>query len=636
MMRARLTVNSGIAWPRVCEVGADGVVNLGRNRENTIVLHDRHASRWHAQVFATNGRWFIRDQGTTNGTRLDGEPIVHERPLVDGQEIAIGEVRLVFNLHEAKTEKLPGPATTTACDEALSEEKDTPAPTAARLPGDIGGDLPDTVLQADELTVLFRFMNESLAADTPHRLVSLALETVQKQTRADLTGFLSLDAEAPELLLVVPEQASVDKHLSQQLTHKVLREGRAVWLSCTADVESESLSHVRDAVCVPLCAGPSSSPLGALHVYKSNRPFSEREVRFCQVLANSLANALHALRARCALEADNSRLRVHAATAGEMLIGESSVMRQLRDQIARLADCPCNVLILGESGVGKELVALGLHRQSQRGNGALVPVNCAAICATLPESQLFGHKRGAFTGATADHPGLFMQADLGTLFLDEVGELPLDIQAKLLRALETKRFLPVGARAEVKADVRILAATNRDLESEVREGTFREDLFYRLRVTRIKVPPLREHLEDVPALAAHFLGRLSAEYRRRVVLSEGALQRLQNYSWPGNVRQLRSVLEAAVAMAGNHDVITAADLHLEAEPSGPVDRPPSLDLEVLEQWAIREALTQTGGNNTKAAVLLGIHRDTLIAKLKKYNIERRPATSNGHRGGTPG
>jgi len=271
-MRARLTVNSGIAWPRVCEVAADGVVNLGRNRENTIVLHDRHASRWHAQVFANNGRWFIRDQGTTNGTRLDGEPIVHERPLGDGQEIAIGEVRLVFNLHDAKTERLPSPA-----GNGEASEEPTPQPAedephvVPRLPADVGGELPETVLQADELTMLFRFMNESLGADTPHGLVSLALQTVQRQTRADLAGFLSLDAEAPELLLVLPEQAAVDKQLSRQLTHKVLREGRAVWLSCSADVESESLSNVRDAVCVPLRAGPSSSPLGALHVYKSKR-----------------------------------------------------------------------------------------------------------------------------------------------------------------------------------------------------------------------------------------------------------------------------------------------------------------------------------------------------------------------------
>jgi DNA-binding NtrC family response regulator len=246
-----------------------------------------------------------------------------------------------------------------------------------------------------------------------------------------------------------------------------------------------------------------------------------------------------------------------------------------------------------------------------------VPVNCAAITASMPESELFGHKKGAFTGATRDHNGFFLQADMGTLFLDEIGELSLEIQAKLLRALETKKFRPVGGSAEVKADVRILAATNRDLEREAREGNFRKDLLYRLKISTVEVPPLREHPEDIPELAAHFLAHLNAEYRRRVTLSAAALARLGSYSWPGNVRQLRSVLEAAVAMASPGGTIHPADLHLEAEPSAPAGGPPCLNLEELETWAIRAALDQTGGNKTQAARILGIHRDTLITKLKK-------------------
>ncbi len=630
-MRARLTVHSGNASPRTCELKDGAVANLGRDRENTIILYDRHASRQHAQVFASNGRWFIRDQETTNGTRLDGAPVRTESPLGDGQEIVIGDVRLLFTLESAKTEKLPQQV-----PGGRTEEKACDTPDVVSGRGAAGAVPDETALQADELTVLFRFMNDSLNEDAPQGLVTLALKVLQRQTRADLVGFLSLDPDNPELRVVLPEQAAIDGHLSRHLTQKVLREGRPVWLNASHDVESESLSNVRDAICVPLriapggmgeAPGAAPATLGALHVYKSHHHFSERELRFCQVLAASLASTLHLLRGRRILEADNSRLRVHASS-GETLIGTSAAMRQLREQIARLADSPANVLILGESGVGKELVALGLHRQSRRADEPLVPVNCAAICANLFESQLFGHKRGAFTGAVSDSPGLFLQADLGTLFLDEVGELPADVQAKLLRALATKRFMPVGGLTEVKADVRILAATNKDLEREVREGGFREDLFYRLRVTRLRVPPLREHLEDVPALVEHFLVLLNAEYRRRVCLSEGAVQRLMSYSWPGNVRQLRSVLEAAVAMAGEYDTINAADLHLDLEPSGPCDRPPSLDLEALETWAIREALAQTGWNNTHAAPLLGIHRETLINKIKKYRIER-PSNGEG-------
>jgi DNA-binding NtrC family response regulator len=655
MMRARLTVSGGIASPQVYELHEGAVVNLGRNRDNTVVLHDRHASRWHAKVYASNGRWLICDQNTTNGTRINGETIDHERELLDGQEIAIGDVRLRFSLDAATTAEMPCATALLGADAngtakpRLGPAAGTPdephvvaaAPQEAR--GSADGDTSPTVLHHDELTALFRFTNESLNEDTPQRLVTLALEVVRRQTRADLAGFLSLDDE-PDFKVVLPEQAAVDRQLSRLLTQTALREGRCIWRRPDSDC-SESLAHFHDAVCVPLRLGPALGPgarpagppglagtekggpgpfLGALHVYKSLQPFSEREVRFCQVLAGSLASTLHVLRARRALEADNSRLRVRAASPGDALLGDGPAMQQVREQIRRLADRPCNVLIVGESGVGKELVALGLHRQSRRHNEPLVPVNCAAICATLPESQLFGHCKGAFTGATRDHPGFFLQADMGTLFLDEVGELPLDIQAKLLRALETKKFTPVGARTEAKADVRILAATNLDLEREVREGKFRPDLFYRLKTTCIRVPPLREHPEDIDVLADHFLDRLNAEYKQRVTLAPATRDSLRRYSWPGNVRQLRSVLEAVVAMAGDHAVIQPADLHLDPESNTPSGRPASLKLTELEDWAIREALTQTGGNNTQAARLLGIHRDTLIAKLKKYGIDRAP------------
>jgi Nif-specific regulatory protein len=240
----------------------------------------------------------------------------------------------------------------------------------------------------------------------------------------------------------------------------------------------------------------------------------------------------------------------------------------------------------------------------------------------MPEAELFGHVKGSFTGAVDNRDGLFLQADDGTLFLDEIGELSLEIQAMLLRVLETRKFRPVGGKAEVKANVRIIAATNRDLQREVAEKRFRQDLFFRLGMP-LKVPALREHLDDIPALVNHFLGRLCVEYKRRVTLTEAALNRLQTYCWPGNVRQLRSVLDTAVAMSES-GVIHAGDLHLVDELNVPQgEGPASLNLEELEMWAIRRALTQTGGNNTHAAKLLGIHRDTLIAKLKKYQIDRK-------------
>lgn len=605
-MHARLTVESGHASPRVSELERTRHLRLGRHRESDVILQDKHASRHHAEIFFRDDRWVLADQTTTNGTRIDGATIQGEVPLAHNQVISVGEIRLRFHVMSG------------------SEEPTAESP-ALELPDEARGDA--TTFELDELNALFHFMNGTVGETSPDRLVRAALEALLTQTGSTLAGYLSLD-DSPELRLVLPVQASVDRHLSRRLTQQVQQLGRLVWL-CSPEgraFESESLSSFHDAVCVPLRAslpgGGVEAPLGALHVYKTTRPFSQRQVRFCEVLGGSLASSLHLLRTRRALEADIDRLRVHSPSGGDELIGSSAAMAQLRQQVRRLADGPATVLIFGESGVGKELVALGLHRQSRRSRGPLVTVNCAAITGSMAESELFGHVKGAFTGATRDHPGFFSQADMGTLFLDELGELSLDLQAKLLRAIETRCFRPVGARADQRADVRILAATNRDLERESREGRFRRDLFYRL-TTRVVAPPLRDHPEDVPEFARYFLARLNGEYRREVRLSEPAMERLMAYTWPGNVRQLRSVLEAAVAMAGEGALLNAGDLYLPDDRGAvTTDCPPSLNLEALEEWAIRHALDRTDGNNTQAARLLGIHRDTLINKLKKYRIEK--------------
>ncbi len=475
-------------------------------------------------------------------------------------------------------------------------------------------------------------MTASLSETTPHGLVTLALTTILRQTLANVAGFLSLDAEEPLFRLVLPAQAEVDTQLSRRLTQRVQRENRAVWLGSdrSSDLDSDSLAGFRDALAVPLRLGhatadeTASEPLGALHVYKSNRLFSEREVHFCEVLGGCLAGILHVLRTRRALEADNTRLRDHAAGPNDILIGDSPAMKQLRQQVSQFARLPCTVLITGESGVGKELVALSLHQHSPRRPGPLVTLNCGAIPATLAESELFGHEKGAFSGAERERLGCFLRADQGTLFLDEIGDMPMAEQVKLLRVLETKSLRHVGGDDEVKVDVRILAATNRDLKRAIHDNRFRKDLYFRLG-TVIHVPPLRDHLEDVPALVEHFLTRLAVEYRRRFTLSASALDRLQSYSWPGNVRQLRSVLETAVATTEGN-IISSRSLDrllLDEQFSAASEQLPTLNLEELEARAIRQALTQTGGNNTQAARLLGIHRDTLIAKMKKFGIERK-------------
>jgi transcriptional regulator with GAF, ATPase, and Fis domain len=489
-MRARLSVETGAASPLVSELTPTETIRLGRHSKNNIVVDDPHASRWHAELFHNGQCWLVRDCGTTNGTKINGAKIREETPLENQHVIGIGDVRLRFTLDTSSdgTADLPVLAEL----QKKTEEEVSLVYTAS------SSDLSRTPFHADELTALLQFMTSSLTQTTPHDLVNLALTTVLRQTQANMAGFLSLDVEEPQFRLILPAQAEVDTHLSRELTQRVQRENRAVWLGAThmRELDSDSLVAFRDAVGIPLRVGQSSAngsasePLGALHVYKSNRPFSEREVGFCEVLAGCLAGTLHVLRARRALEADNSRLRDHAAAARDILVGDSPAMKHLRQQMAQFARLPCTVLITGESGVGKELVALSLHQQSPRREGPLVTLNCGAIPATLVESELFGHEKGAFSGAERERLGCFLRADQGTLFLDEIGEMPSPEQVKLLRVLESKSLRHVGADDEVKVDVRIIAATNRDLKHEIQAGRFRKDLFFRLGTT-IHVLPLR-------------------------------------------------------------------------------------------------------------------------------------------------
>ena len=295
-------------------------------------------------------------------------------------------------------------------------------------------------------------------------------------------------------------------------------------------------------------------------------------------------------------------------------------MERLKSKISRVAHATGCVLIRGESGSGKELVARAIHKASARADRPMLSVNCAAIPRDLMESQLFGHKRGAFTGADADHLGWFRQAHSGTLFLDEVGELTLEGQAKLLRILEGHPFLPVGATEEVSVDVRVIAATNRDLSEVVRDKRFREDLYYRLSVFELYVPPLREREDDIERLMQFFLDHFKLQHGRpRLVLSEGARAKLLSYHWPGNVRQLRNVIDSAVVMAEG-DVVESGDLGLR-DATADVDFE-TLRIDVWERKLIQEAIARTGNNVPEAAKLLGIGRATLYRKLEEYGIQR--------------
>jgi DNA-binding NtrC family response regulator len=295
----------------------------------------------------------------------------------------------------------------------------------------------------------------------------------------------------------------------------------------------------------------------------------------------------------------------------EGLVGRSPAIQQLSALIKRIAPTPSTVLLLGESGVGKEVAARALHQMSPRAARPFVPVNCAAVSAELIESELFGHVRGAFTGATDNRNGLFYYASGGTLFLDEIGDLPLGLQTKLLRVLEERSIRPVGSSREVPVDVRVVAATNRDLRAEVEAGRFREDLFYRLEVLTLAIPPLRQRREDVPVLAAHFSALLAARLGLPALpITPAVAARLSAYAWPGNVRELRNLVERSLILGAFPDAEAAVGNHR--------GEPLPVTLVDVARRHILAVLEQCGGNKTRAAALLGVSRKTLERKAAEW------------------
>jgi len=329
------------------------------------------------------------------------------------------------------------------------------------------------------------------------------------------------------------------------------------------------------------------------------------------------------------LQEELKRLRteVQARNRFQNIIGQSSAMQMVFETIAQVSDLPANVLIEGESGTGKELIARAIHCNSSRGTGPFIPVNCAAIPETLLESELFGYVRGAFTDARRDRPGLFREASGGILFLDEISEIPITLQAKLLRVLEDKEVRPLGANQSEKVDTRVLSASNRFLDELVRNGKFRQDLYYRLNVIRIELPTLRHRSEDIPLLVKHFIEKFADSAKRNVEgIQDEALAALRSYDWPGNIRELEHTIERAVLL-GKGALIGVEDLpaHLVARGESAIVLAQALarqfTLRDLEREYIGKVLETTHGNKTEAARILGVDRTTLYRKLEEYKFK---------------
>lgn len=604
-LNAYLVINDGSRAGSRLILRSDGPNLIGRGLECRIVLTDPRCSRVHAAVEFRENEWWIDDADSRNGTYVNGQKI-DSAQLIDGNFLRVGDTEFTFRL-DSSPEDFP---TKTSLHETIVHNE--------AIKSDDTGDFALTSIRkaegGEDLFVLFQLSVRLLSCNDPDEVVKNSLDLLQQRTNASVVSFLWLSDDGQlKPKVVFPPEAADRIELSEPLTDLVSRQQHAVRVDLKGSVSEE---YFADAICVPLVY--QSKTRGAVHLFRERGHFRNNDYQIARSLANILVRSLVRAREQAAMAADQSRLRHEIADTGE-LIGSSKPMQELKSKIARVARASGCVLVRGESGAGKELIARALHQASPRSDRPMLSVNCAAIPSELMESQLFGHKKGAFTSADSDHIGWFEQADSGTLFLDEVGELNLEGQAKLLRILEGHPFLPVGGTEEIKVDVRVIAATNRDLSEYVAEKRFREDLYYRLSVFELYAPPLRERGTDIELLLNHFLEHFRTQHGRpELSLSDDAKARLLSYQWPGNVRQLRNVVDSAVVMAEG-STIEPDDLGLRQPGSGELE---SLRIDHWERKLIQEALGRADNNVPAAAKMLGISRATLYRKIDEYGITR--------------
>ncbi len=584
---------------------------LGRDPDCAISLGDPLCSRVHAVIFQDHGVWHIRDASSRNGTFVNDQKI-DDAVLSDNHHVRVGSTEFEFHLTDQPptldSQALGALTETVIKNQSMGNQAVEPPAIAA---------LTDS-RRAQELLLLYQFSIKLLACESPDEVARASLELIMEWTHATVVGFLWLSDEGDlKPRLVIPPDAKKQVTLSKMLTDLVCQQQQAIWVANErAGEPMDNLQHYADALCVPLVH--ADTILGAIHVYLEHGRFRQSDFDFTISLAKITTVALVRARRERSLTTDYQHLVAKLPDQGE-IIGNSPAMLELKSKIQRMTRATGCVLINGESGTGKELIARALHQASTRADRPMLCVNCAAIPPDLMDSQLFGHKSGSFTGADRDHIGFFQQADLGTLFLDEVGEMTLEGQAKLLRILEGHPFLPVGAQQEVSVDVRVITATNQDLQAYVRQRKFREDLYYRLTVFELSAPPLRERGEDIGLLVDFFLDHFRRQHGRPGLrLSRPAREKLLSYQWPGNVRQLRNVIDSAVVLAEDPE-IKVADLGLHAPVNGELE---SLKLDLWEKRLIGEALQRASGNVPDAANLLGIGRATLYRKIEHYGIAR--------------
>ncbi|HZZ84519.1 MAG TPA: sigma 54-interacting transcriptional regulator [Anaeromyxobacteraceae bacterium] len=522
--------------------------------------------------------------------------------LSDGDRIRVGGTELVLSLADAPLAARPGP--------------------------------PDPSVEA--MRSLVRFSERLLGTAEAARLPAALLDAVMDVTRAEKGFLILLEDDRLQVRaarnLAQEDVADAAARVSDSIIQKVVRTRRPVIVAdALHDLEwSGSSSVVNLKLCSVMCAPllERGEPFGVLYLGNDSvvNLFEQKDLEALTVFAAQASLLMQNALLLDGLRRENVALREAAQERrfGD-LVGAGESMREVFRRIEKVAVTDVSVLVTGETGTGKELVAREIHRRSPRSSGAFVAVNCGAIPEALLESELFGHVRGAFTGAVATRPGKFHAASGGTLFLDEVGDMPLLLQVKLLRALQERTVTRVGDTQPEPVDIRVVAASNRVLEDEIARGAFREDLYYRLNVVSIRLPPLRERGEDALTLARYFLQQYAREYASRVRgFAPGAVQALRRYPWPGNVRELENRVKKAVVLA-DKGLITAGDLDLAADLIAPVV-PLQQAREEFQRRYINEVLARNGGNRTKTAKELGVDPRTIFRHLE---AERRGQDPDG-------
>jgi Nif-specific regulatory protein len=602
-------------------------------------------SRKHCVLWQEDGRFHIKDLGSRNATLVNGVA-VKEQSLRHGDEIAVGDSVFLF-LIEDESRQVPA-------SRVEFDESHPPAETKLIYPKEVVYLQPDRLLRelpatsqlARNLSALLKISRVVHAIRDLEELQAQLLDLIFEVVPASRGAILLADKGRQEFssLYARTRQAGQSQlvRVSRTIARQVMNEAVAILGVDVAasdklrEVESLAASDVRSLLCVPLTV--FQRMIGCIYL-DSTRPgnrFNEDHLQLMVAIAGISAVALDNARRLEWLEKENQRLM--EVSQEESLVGDSARMKEIYQFLGKVAPAESTVLIEGESGTGKELAAAALHRNSPRSGKPFVAINCAAIPEALLESDLFGHERGAFTGAVSQKKGRLEIADGGVVFLDEIGELAPALQVKLLRVLQERTFERVGGTHPIKVDIRLIAATNRNLTEAVRIGEFRQDLYYRLAVVKVTMPPLRERKEDIQTLTRHFVQKYAKKCKGKLKpVSREAMAMLMNHDWPGNVRELENAIERALVL-GSSDTVLPEDLpeslmeHASAQDM--TEGKYHASVKELKKQLIADAVEQTRGNYVEAAALLGVHPNYLHRLIK--NLELKGALQDALRGGSRG